>query len=98
MAMGKTVNIYTDMPLESLGSNVAFLLLMEIKLKNGFMFKNYWMQLLSVTLVIKVSVCSKLDCLKLRKITLLTFPQRMMPLKKLRADKPLSGPKGYFPK
>ena len=62
------------------------------------MFKNYWMQLLSVTLVIKVSLCSKLDCLNLRKITLLTFPQRMMPLKKLRADKPLSGPKGYFPR
>ena len=31
--MGKTGNIYTVLLLERLGSNVAFLLLMEIKLK-----------------------------------------------------------------
>ena len=61
------------------------------------MFRNYWMQLLPATLAIKILGHSKLDSLKLREITLLTFLQRALPLKKPKADKPLSGPKGYFP-
>ena len=55
------------------------------------------MQLLPATLAIKILGHSKLDSLKLREITLLTFLQRALPLKKPKADKPLSGPKGYFP-
>ena len=93
------VNMLSEwlMILECCGSNVASLLLAEIKFKNG----SYVQKLLdaiclpAALAIIKIPGHCKLSLWKLRGLTLLIFPQGILSFKELSVAKP---PKGYFPK